>query len=168
MAVQTKKYLSGQGMGGKKQTPLIMAGGVRQLALSIRRVNDKELSKEMREASKAAAEKIVPFAKRKAPVGDTGKLRKSIKASATRSQGRIMAGNNRKAGPAAVPYARAVHSGRYIPSTGARTKGQPFIKKAVPEAWPSLVKEYEAAMNRIAKEFNKKPGVHQMKGAFKK
>ena len=86
MAVQTKKYLSGTGMKGKKQTPLVMAGGVRQLALSIRRVNDKELSKEMREAAKAAAEKIVPFAKRKAPLGDTGKLRKSIKASATRSQ----------------------------------------------------------------------------------
>ena len=135
MAVQTKKYLSGQGMGGKKKTPLVQAGGVRQLALSIRRVNDKELSKEMKKASKDAAEKVVPFAKRNAPLGATGKLRRSIKATATRSQGRINAGNNRKAGPAAVPY---------------------------------LVKEYEQAMKRIAKEFTKKHGVNQMKGAFKK
>ena len=168
MAVQTKKYLSGQGMGGKKQTPLVQAGGVRQLALSIRRVNDKELSKEMKKASKDAAEKVVPFAKRNAPLGATGKLRRSIKASATRSQGRINAGNNRKAGPAAVPYARAIHSGKYDRRTGVRTKGNPYISKAVPQAWPSLVKEYEQAMNRIAKEFTKKHGVNQMKGAFKK
>ena len=166
MAVQ-KKYLSGSGMKGKN-TPLVRAGGVRQLALSIRRVNDKELSAKMREASKKAAEEIVPFVKKRVPVGNTGNLKKSIKATATRSQGRINAGNKRKSARTGVPYARAVHSGRYVPSTGKRTKGQPYITKAIPEAWPRLVKEYVQAMNKIAKEFNKKHGVDQVKGAFKK
>ena len=73
MAVQ-KKYLSGSGMKGKN-TPLVRAGGVRQLALSIRRVNDKELSAKMREASKKAAEEIVPFVKKRVPVGNTGNSR---------------------------------------------------------------------------------------------
>ena len=65
-----------------RNDPLMRVGGIASLAMSLRRMGDEELSKEMREASLAAAEKIVPFAKKRVPVR-TGALRDSIKAGAT-------------------------------------------------------------------------------------
>ena len=143
--------------------PLVLAGGAKALAMSIRRMADKELSAEMKAASKAAAETIVPYAKRRAPV-ISGKLRDSIKADATRSQARVKAGS-----PSRVPYARAVHSGRYVSqrTKGFRTKPQPFLREAIPEAWPELVKAYTKGLNRIAKKFEKKHGAHKVTGRFR-
>ena len=162
-----RKYSFTAAKGEDANTPLVRAGGVKNLAMSIRRVADKELSEKMRVASKEAAEVIADTAKTLVPRGDTKKLLGSIRASATRSQGRINAGNKYKDTRRGVPYARAVHSGRYDKATGTRTKGQPYIKKAIPKAWPRLVAKYEAAMNEIAKEFSKKHGADQVKGKFK-
>ena len=146
-----------------KPRALIEAGGIRTLARSMRIMEDKELGDEMRAASKAAAEKIVPYAKRRAPV-QTGKLQASIKADATRSIARVKAGS-----PSRVPYARAVHSGRYVSqrTKGFRTKPNPFLREAIPEAWPELVKAYTKGLNAIAKKFNKKHGAHQVTGRFR-
>ena len=140
---------------------LIAAGGAKELAMSLRRLGDKELSAEMKAASKAAAEKIVPYAQRRAPV-QSGKLRTSIKADATRSIAKIKAGS-----PSRVPYARAIHSGRYVRATGQRTKGVPYIRKAIPEAWPELVKAYTKGLNRVAEKFRKKHGAHRVTGRFR-
>ena len=153
--------------GQSADMPLVRAGGTKQLALSIRRVADKELSEAMRKASLFAAEAVAGTARGMAPRGDTGKLVKTIKATATRSQGRIHAGNKYK-DRRGVPYARAVHSGRYNKATGQRTKGNPFIRKAVPKAWSRVVDRYTDAMNEIAREFNRKHGVDQMKGKYRK
>ena len=166
MAIQERKYRI-RAERGVSDTPLVRAGGVKNLAMSIRRVNDKELSAKMREASKHAAEVVAGTAKGMVPRGDTKKLLGSIRASATRSQGRIHAGNKYK-NKRGVPYARAVHSGRFIEATGQRTKGNPFIRKAVPKAWTRLVDRYTDAMNDIAKEFNRKHGVSQVKGKYRK
>ena len=145
-------------------TPLVMAGGAKELAMSLRRLGDKELSDEMRKASKAAAEEIVPYAKARVPVV-TGKLRDSIKADATRSIAKIKAGS-----PSRVPYARAVHSGRYVSqrARGFRTKATPFIREAIPEAWPQLVKQYERGLNQVAEAFHKKYKAHRATGRFVK
>ena len=78
-------------------------GGIGSLAMSLRKIGDVELSKEMTAVSKEAAEKIVPHAKQMVPV-NTGALSRSIKAGATRRYGRVIAGT-----PAKVPYAYAVH-----------------------------------------------------------
>jgi len=152
---------------GKDNTPLMLAGGAKQLALSLRRLGDKELSDEMRAASKEAAQKIVPYAQRRAPVGvgtkRPGALRDSIKADATRSIARIKAGSAKR-----VPYARAIHSGKYVSNRtrGYRTKGNPFLREAIPEAWPELVDAYEKGLNRVATAFNKKHGAHRATGRF--
>ena len=131
-------------------------GGIASLAMSLRRMGDEELSKEMRAASQAAAEKIVPFAKKRVPVR-TGALRDSIKAGATRRHGLIMAGTKVKT----KPYAYRIHRGydRYV--------GKRYISKAVPEAWPLIIDDYVRAMNRIAKAFEKKHGVARVYGGFK-
>jgi len=150
--------------GGKNQA-LLAAGGARQLAMSIRRIADKELGDEMRAASKAAAQTIVPFAQSRAPVGTTGKLRANIRADATRSIARVRVGNN-----STVKYARAVHAGRYVSqrTRGYRTKSNPFLREAIPDAWPHLVKKYEKGLNDIAKKFEKKHGATRVTGRFVK
>jgi len=144
-----------------KPKALLEAGGIRALSRSIRIVVDKELGDEMRAASKAAAEKIVPHAKKAVPVGATGRLRETIKADATRSRAIIKAGT-----PGRVPYASAVHRGRYIKSSGKRTRATKYLSTTIPKAWPEMVKEYVQAMDKIAKKFNKKHGVSRVYGKF--
>ena len=144
-----------------KPKALIEAGGIRTLARSLRLLEDKELSDEMRAASKAAAEKIVPYAKAAVPVGATGRLKASIKADATRSRAIIKAGT-----PGRVPYALAVHRGRYIKATGKRTKATKYLSTTIPKAWPEMVKEYVEAMDRIAKKFTAKHGVSRVYGRY--
>ena len=143
-----------------KPKALIEAGGIRALSRSIRIMVDKALGAEMRAASKAAAEKIVPYAKKAVPV-ISGRLRDTIKADATRSRAIIKAGT-----PGRVPYAYAVHRGRYIKSTGKRTEATKYLSSVIPKAWPELVDEYVKAMDRIAKKFNKKHGVSRVYGKF--
>ena len=137
-------------------------GGIGSLAMSLRRMGDEELSKEMKAASKAAAEKIVPFAKKRGPVR-TGALRDSITADSTRRAGLIWAGRGVKTRPDAYlahrGYDRGGRRGRYI--------GKRYISKAVPEAWPLIIDDYVKAMNRIAKAFEKKHGVSRVYGGFK-
>jgi len=144
-----------------KPKALIEAGGIRTLSRSIRIMADKELGDEMRAASKAAAEKIVPYAKRAVPVGASGRLKGTIKADATRSRAIIKAGT-----PGRVPYALAVHRGRYIKATGKRTKGTKYLSSMIPKAWPEMVDEYVQAMDKIAKKFNKKHGVSRVYGRY--
>ena len=110
----------------------------------------------MKSVTKAAAEKIVPYAKKSVPV-QTGKLRDSIKAEGTRRYARIKAGT-----AARVPYARAIHSGRYIAGTGRRTRGTAFIRSSIP------INEFVKGMNRIAKKFEKKHGVSRVVGRYRK
>ena len=148
-------------MAGKNE-PLIRAGGISALATSLRLIGDKELSKEMKAVTKEAAEKVLPFARRRVPVR-TGRLQRSLKAQGTRRYAKIIAGTAKT-----VPYARQIHSGRNIGSTGKRTKGTPFIKEAIPEAWPSIIEDFVRGMNRIARDFEKKHGASRVVGRYRK
>ena len=155
-----------------KPKALIRAGGASALAMSLRRMGDKELSKEMRLANKAAAQELVAPAKKRAPVGSPigrgagyvpGRLRDSIKADSTRRYARIKAGS-----PSRVPYARYVHAGGYAPGARRRSKATPFIRKAIHDAWPQMVKKYVKGMNKIARDFEKKHGASRAVGGFRK
>jgi hypothetical protein len=144
-----------------KPKALLQVGGVHGMARSLQNLaregqGDTELDKKMRAASKAAAEKIIPYAKAAVPVR-TGALQRTIKADATRRYGRIIAGT-----PTRVPYALAVHRGRDIVGSRKRTKFTQFLSKSVPKAFPQIVDEYVKAMNEIAKEFQKKHGVDRI------
>ena len=143
-----------------KPKALIQAGGIRTLSRSIRVMADKELGDEMKAASLEAARKVIPYSKAMVPV-ISGRLQKSIKASATRSRARITAGS-----PTRVPYAQWVHGGRYQKSVGKRSKSTPFISKAIPKAFPEIIDAYVDAMNRISKAFYKKHGAHRVQGRY--
>ena len=145
---------------GKSADPLIRVGGIGSLAMSLRKIGDVELSEEMKAASLEAAEKIVPHAKDLVPV-NTGALSRSIKATATRRYGRVIAGTDKR-----VPYAYAVHRGRKLAS-GKISKATPYLSEAVKRAYPEIVKEYVEAMTRIAIRFEKKHGVSRVYGRYK-
>lgn len=130
------------------------------MATSVRVMADKELSAEMIAASKAAAEKVIPYSRAMVPVS-SGALSRSIKTAATRSRASIKAGSAKK-----VPYALPIHRGRYFPSTGTRTRASKFISKAIPKAYPEIRDEYVKAMNKIAKSFYRKHGAHQVRGRY--
>ena len=147
---------------GRASEQLVRAGGVAGLAKSLRLVADEELSKEMKAVTKAAAQKVVPYAQKAVPTGPTGNLKKTIKAEGTRRYARIKAGTAKK-----VPYARSVHTGRYFASIGKRTKGTPYIRRSIPQAFPEIIDEFLAGMDRIAKKFNKKHGSDRVVGRFK-
>jgi HK97 gp10 family phage protein len=155
-----------------KPDALIRAGGASALAMSLRRMADTELSKELRTANKAAAQTIVPHAKKRAPVGSPidrgaryvpGRLRDSIKADATRRAARIKAGS-----PGRVPYARYVHAGGFGPGAKKRSKATPFIRKAIHDAWPELIKKYIKGMNKVASDFEKKHGASRVVGGYRR
>jgi len=144
-----------------KAKALLQVGGVHGMASSLQNLaregqGDTDLDRKMKAASKAAAEKIVPYAKAAAPVR-TGSLQRTIKADATRRYGRIIAGT-----PTRVPYALAVHRGRDIPGSRKRTKATKFLSAVIPKAFPEIVDEYVKAMNEIAKEFQRKHGVDRI------
>ncbi len=146
-----------------KAKALLQVGGVHGMASSLQNLardpgsaTDNELDRKMKAASKAAAEKIVPYAKAAVPVR-TGSLQRTIKADATRRYGRIIAGT-----PTRVPYALAVHRGRYIEGSKKRTKATRFLSSVIPKAFPEIIDEYVKAMNSIAKEFQKKHGVDRI------
>ena len=146
---------------GRASEQLVRAGGVTGLAKSVRLVADEELSKEMKAVTKAAAEKVLPHAKKRVPV-QTGKLRGSLKAEGTRRYARIKTGTEKK-----VPYARSVHSGRYFAAIGKRTRGTPYLRRSIPQAFPEIIDEFLAGMDRIAKKFNKKHGSDRVVGRYK-
>ena len=145
---------------GKSPDPLMRVGGIGSLAMSLRKIGDVELSKEMTAVSKEAAEKIVPHAKQMVPV-NTGALSRSIKAGATRRYGKVIAGTASR-----VPYAYAVHRGRKLAS-GKISKATPYLSEAVKKAYPEIVKDYVKAMNKIAIKFEKKHGVSRVTGRYK-
>ena len=143
-----------------KPKALMRVGGISSMARSLRLLEDKELGDEMKAASLEAARKVIPYSQAMVPV-TTGALRRSIKASATRSRARITAGS-----PTRVPYAQWVHGGKYQKSTGKRTKATPYIRKAIPKAFPEIIDAYVAAMDRIAKSFYRKHGAHRVQGRY--
>ena len=145
---------------GKSPDPLIRVGGIGSLAMSLRKIGDVELSKEMTAVSKEAAEKIVPHAKQMVPV-NTGALSRSIKAGATRRYGKVIAGTASR-----VPYAYVVHRGRKLAS-GKISKATPYLSEAVKKAYPEIVKDYVKGMNKIAIKFEKKHGVSRVYGRYK-
>ena len=144
-----------------RNDPLMRVGGVKGMATSLRKLGDKELSEEMRAASLAAAEKLVPYAKAKVPVG-TGALRASIVPKATRRYARIVAGSTAATGK----YARHVHSG--YQRGRQKVRGVPYLKDAIPLAFGEIKKEYFKAMNKVAKRFEKKHGVSRVYGRYSK
>ena len=119
---------------------------LKELQAQIRALGDVELRRQLREANKNVAQMVVDAALPDVPVR-SGKLRASVKASATQTAAYGKAGS-----PARVPYAAAIHWG-----TGSRSArrgphnitGRPFLWEAADRTINRAVREYEDQIQQL-------------------
>jgi HK97 gp10 family phage protein len=121
--------------------------GARELQARIRELGDAGLRKELRDANKSVAQIVVDAALPNVPVGKTGNLQRSVKASGTQTSAYGKAGS-----PARVPYAAAIHWGTG-PRPGTRgphnITGRPFLWDAADQTINRAVREYEDAIQDL-------------------
>ena len=127
--------------------PGISIIGAKELRRALKAAG-KDLT-QMNEAHRRVNAIVLPAAMAAAP-RQSGALRKSIKASAARTRSTLKAGNRRKGGPTAVPYAAPIHWG--WPARGIRQNA--FLTDAAEKTRPRWVDEYQKAIDEIIeKEF---------------
>ena len=120
--------------------------GAKELQARIRDLGDAALRKELRDANKSVAQAVVDAAVPNVPVR-SGRLRQSVKASATQTAAYGKAGS-----PARVPYAAAIHWGTG-PRPGSRGPhnivGRPFLWDAADQTINRAVREYEDMIQEL-------------------
>lgn len=122
--------------------PAIQVEGSRQLRREFRQIGD-DMS-DLRELHKRLADDVAGTAKTKVPVR-SGRLQRSIRGSGTKTAARVRAGNNRKSGPTAVPYAGPIHFG-----WGARKiRPQPFMYEALDDRRQEVIENYNREVREI-------------------
>jgi hypothetical protein len=95
--------------------------------------------KDLREIHLAAAKIVEEVARERVPVR-TGRLRRTIKASATRTRGVVSAGRN-----GIVPYAGPIHFGW----PARNIEPQPFIYDALDARKDQIVRQYEERVGQL-------------------
>ena len=131
--------------------PTVQVIGARELRASLKRAGD-DLT-DLKQAHRQAAEIAARASADLAPVGATGRLKKSIRASGTQTAGVIRAGRKN------VPYAGAVHWGRvWWPNKEkarfrAQFWGKPFLSQGAQNSegqWvPVYMRTVEGAIERV-------------------
>lgn len=131
--------------------PVVEVVGARQLRQSLKQAGEDltDLKSAHREAADIAARASAALA----PVGTTGQLKRSIRASGTLTAGVI------KAGRKSVPYANAIHWGRvWWPNKQnsqhrAQFWGRPFLSNGAQNSegqWlPIYMRTLEGAIERV-------------------
>ena len=84
----------------------IQVEGMRELRKALKMIQDPNLAGALKVAHRKASEAAAIAVAAEAPVGKTGKLRQSVRARPTMTQGRVWIGFN-----ASVPYAGPIHFG---------------------------------------------------------
>ena len=124
--------------------PAIRVGGMRKVRAQMREAGD-DLS-DMRELHKRLADNVAGTAKTKVPER-SGRLKRSVRGSGTKTAARVKAGNNRKSGPSSVPYAGAIHFG-----WGARgIRPQPFLYEALDDRRQEVIEAYNAEVTAMVR-----------------
>lgn len=125
--------------------------GLKELQASIRRSGDVGLKQALSQANKAGASVVATAAAPLAPVGRTGKLKRSVRAVGSQRYGQVRAGGAR------VPYAAAIHWGRTRGNVGRPPgnrmgtnpiRGRPFLLDAARRSIPKVLNVYRNAFQR--------------------
>lgn len=127
---------------------------LKEVQAAIRRLGDADLKRQLREANRSVSQMVVDAALPEVPVR-TGKLKASVKATATQTAAYGKAGS-----PARVPYAAAIHwgegSGNVNYTTGSTVgrptrniRGRPFLWDAADKVLRRAVKEYEDQLDKL-------------------
>jgi hypothetical protein len=119
--------------------------GLNETLRDLRRLNDKEIPKAIRQANKAAAEMVAPMARALAPQR-SGRLAASVKARATQRSGAVVAGSKVR-----VPYAGPIHWG--WPKRGIAANK--FMLRALDARIHAARERYVRRMNEAIARFNR-------------
>ncbi len=122
--------------------PAIRIEGGRELRRAFREIDD-DMS-DLKDLHKRLADDIAGTAKTKVPVR-SGRLKRSIRGSGTKTAARVRAGNNQKNFRHGVPYAGPIHFG--WAERGIRP--QPFMYEALDNRRQEVVDRYNAEVRSI-------------------
>lgn len=129
----------------------VKVDGLRDLRRNIKRLNEDELPRALRDANRGAAALVARRALPNVPVR-TGRLRKSVKALASQSNARVKAGSRR------VPYAAVVHWGRKRGNVGSPpgnrpgrnvVTGKPFLYDALERSRREIIDTYQEQIDEM-------------------
>lgn len=120
----------------------IQVKGLRSVQRSLRKLQDKELQKELRAAHKKVSDMAAEAGKAEAPKR-TGRLAASIKGKATGRQGAVKAGTGKR-----VPYAGVIHFGW----PGHGIESNEFLYRGVNKKEKQILEAYERELKRIIKK----------------
>ena len=112
--------------------------GVRELRSALTRI-DPDLRAQMKAINMSAAKVVLPAAVASVPVGETGRLRATVRALASQRAGRVAAGRK------SVPYAGVIHFGwpkRHI-------RPQPFLWDALDRRRVQVIGVYQRRVARV-------------------
>lgn len=112
--------------------------GAKELRKIIKNANDNDLKKSLKEANKAGSEVVAEKARFLVPV-KSGRLKASVRAGATQSNGWVAVGKK------AVPYAAPIHFGWFK----RHIKPQPFLYEAADARIGAVLAAYEDAINEV-------------------
>lgn len=122
--------------------PAIRIDGGRKLRKAFRDIGDDMT--EVKALHKELGEIVAGAAKTKVPVR-SGRLKRDIRPSGTKTAAAVKSGNNRKSGPSSIPYAPAIHFG--WARRGIRP--QPYLYEALDERKAQVVDRYEREVRSI-------------------
>lgn len=120
----------------------IKVEGLKELQREIRRIEDTELKKKLRESNKAAAQLVADEAQSTVP-RRSGRLAKTIKAKGGQRDGTVKAGTG-----ARVPYAAPIHFGW----RARNISPQPFLYEAQDKRRNEVIAYYEKALDDLGKK----------------
>ena len=130
---------------------VVKVEGAKELRKAFKQAGDKDLLNALKTANKSAAELVVEKALPSVPV-KTGRLKASVRSTATQRQGAV------RAGKAGVPYAAAVHWGRKVGNVGsppgnrkARNpiQARPFLWNAAQRSRALVVDQYGTQIQQV-------------------
>ena len=122
--------------------PAIEIEGGRKLRKAFKDIGD-DMS-DVKALHKELGEIVASAAKTKVPVR-SGRLKRNIRSSGTKTAAAVKSGNDRKAGPASIPYAPIVHFG--WARRGIRP--QPYLYEALDERRQQVINRYENEVRSI-------------------
>lgn len=139
---------------------LVEVDGAKELRRILNRIGDQDLRDELKRANRSAASIVVQRALPKVPVGETGKLRRSVRALASQNSARV------RAGTARVDYAAAIHwgrgtgninyrNGRRTTARGGPIKGRPFLWNALNASRNSVARVYAKHIDNLTRKIGR-------------
>lgn len=123
------------------RVPGVKIEGASRLALTLRDAGS-DLT-DLKEINLDVARYVTRQAQPRAPQVSRA-LASTGRAGATKRAAVIRFGNNR-----AVKYARAVHGGRYYPTTGTKVPARPFASETAQRTEPTWFAMYDKAVGRV-------------------